>query len=281
MTHPSETIRKRYSCRSYDPKPVEMPVLQRLMEAVSTPQVGPFGNRPRFHLMSMDNLSREDWKDLGTYGVIKNARLFLAGAISPAPMALEDYGFCKEKLILKATELGLNTCWLGGTFAKSAFERAACLNPNELLPTVAAVGYAAKQKSLTDRLMRGIAGSTSRLPWGKLFFSGNPQTSLSPEEAGPFQEALENVRRAPSASNRQPWRIVYQKDSKTFLFYLSRTAGYRYLCSVSLQDIDMGIAMSHFDLTMSALNLPGRWRINAAAPPIRSWEYIAEWQPEF
>jgi len=278
MPHISDAIQRRYSCRSFAYTSVEESTLQTFREAVQTPRKGPFGNTPRFVLISMETFPGEEWKKLGTYGVIKNANLFLAGMIIPAPGATQDYGYCKEELILKATELGLNTCWLGGTFAISAFGRAAGMHRNELLPTIAAIGYAAQKRSLTERLMRGIAGSDHRLPWKELFFSGNARTPLSPEEAGSYREALENVRLAPSASNKQPWRIIYNKEQKAFLFYLSRAAGYRYLRNVSLQEIDMGIAMCHFELTARGSNLSGQWRIDESAPQMKSWEYTASWQ---
>ena len=277
MAHISETIQRRFSCRSFADTPVEAPILQTFRETVHAPQRGPFGNAPRFVLLSMENLSAEEWKRLGTYGVIKNARLFLAGMISPAPMANQDYGYCKEKLILKATELGLGSCWLGGTFAISAFGQAAGMKRNELLPTVAPIGYAAQHKSFRERLMRGLAGSDRRLPWEDIFFS-DTRKSLTPEEAGPYLKALENVRLAPSASNKQPWRVVFDRGKKLFLFYMARAAGYRYLRNVSLQEIDMGIAMCHFELTIREAGLTGSWRIDDSAPPVKSWEYSASWQ---
>ncbi len=278
MTPISEIIRKRRSCRSYSETPVEEHVLQRLKHLVNAPHIGPFGNTPRFALISMAALPREEWKKLGTYGVIKNARLFLAGMISPAPMATCDYGYCKEKLILTATELGLCTCWLGGTFAISAFGRAAGMRRNELLPTISPIGYAADHKSLTERVMRRFAGSDHRLPWAELFFDRNTDTPLLSEKAGAYGEALENVRLAPSASNKQPWRIVHDESLKSFSFYLSRTVGYRKMRDVSLQDIDMGIAMCHFELTAREMGLTGNWRQNESAPEIKRWEYIASWQ---
>lgn len=278
MTPISEIIRKRYSCRSYSVNPVEESVLQKFRKQVNESHSGPFGNAPRFALISMTTLPREEWKKLGTYGVIKNARLYLAGMISPAPMATCDYGYCMEKLILKATELGLNTCWLGGTFAISAFRNAAGMRRNELLPTISPIGYAAEHKSLTERFMRRFAGSDHRLPWKGIFFYGDTETPLSSEKAGEYGEALENVRLAPSASNKQPWRIVYDDRQKTFSFYLSRAIGYGKLRDVSLQEIDMGIAMCHFELTVRELGLTGKWRQNESAPEIKPWEYITSWQ---
>ena len=122
-------------------------VLRQFSEAVCAPHRGPFGHTPRFVLISMASLPREEWRKLGTYGVIKNARLFLAGMLKPAPMAAEDYGYCMEKLILKATELGLGTCWLGGTFSIGAFGLAAGLQDQETLPCISPIGYAAERRT--------------------------------------------------------------------------------------------------------------------------------------
>jgi nitroreductase len=280
MTPVSDIIRRRFSCRSYENKPLDDDLLRTFRQAVEAPEPGLFGNTPRFVLLEMNELPREAWKKLGTYGVIKNARLYLAGMIRPAPMATCDYGYCKEKLILEATRLGLNTCWLGGTFAISAFGRAAGMRRDELLPTVSPVGYAAGRPRLAERILRGFAGSDHRLPWPELFFRGNASTPLAPEEAGPYAEALENVRLAPSASNKQPWQIIYDPNQKNFLFYLSRAIGYKHLRDVSLQEIDMGIALCHFDLTVQALGIAGSWHQDDAAPKIKSWEYTATWQAE-
>jgi len=88
MTPVSDIIQKRYSCRSYADKPIPSSVLRQFSDAVNAPRQGPFGHTPRFVMISMASLSREDWKKLGTYGVIKNARLFLAGILQPTlPMA--------------------------------------------------------------------------------------------------------------------------------------------------------------------------------------------------
>jgi hypothetical protein len=278
MTSISEIIQKRYSCRSYANAEIDGQKLQEFTESVHAHHCGPFGNVPRFVLISMESLPRGEWKKLGTYGVIKNARLFLAGMVSPAPMATCDYGYCKEKLILKAAELGLGTCWLGGTFAISAFGRAAGMRRNELLPTISPVGLPARHKSLTERVMRSFAGSDSRLDWAELFFDQDPAKPLTPEMAGLYREALENVRLAPSASNKQPWRVVRNEGQNAYLFYLSRAFGYKHLRDVSLQEIDMGIAFCHFELTVRESGMNGCWRQNDDAPKMKPWEYVATWQ---
>ena len=276
----TEIIKKRMSCRTYSEKPVEDKVLQEFSVSVNAVHTGPFDNQPKFKLIMLTSLTPPEWKKLGTYGVIKNAQIFLVGSIRNGHLALEDYGYCKEKLILQATKLGLGTCWLGGTFQLSRFAQAIGLQEGELLPTVSPVGYPARQKSITEKIMRWGAGSDNRKPWSDIFFAGNFSQPLTPSQAGKYTEALENLRLAPSASNKQPWRILRDSVQNNFHFYLSRAFGYNSLWHVSLQNIDLGIAMCHFALTVQEAGLKGRWQIDTAAPAYKSLDYIVTWQDE-
>ncbi len=274
----SEVIKKRISCRSYSDRLLEDKVLHELSLQISAAHTGPFGNQSTFKLIHTDNLTPREWKTLGTYSVIKNARYFLVGTTRKSPLAMEDYGYCKETLILKATALGLGTCWLGGTFKASGFAQAVNLQEDQMLPTVSPIGYPAEERSFTEKIMRRIAGSDNRKPWPDIFFANDIAMSLTQEQAGKYCEALENLRLAPSASNKQPWRILLNTDKNTFHFYLSRTFGYNLLRGVSLQDIDMGIAMSHFEITAREQGLAGIWQVDPNAPRETSLDYIVSWQ---
>ena len=52
------------------------------------------------------------------------------------------------------------------------------------------------------------------------------------------------VRWAPSAVNRQPWRVVM--DGEKAHFYEKRSKGYVDASGWDLQKVDVGIAMCHF-----------------------------------
>ena len=56
------------------------------------------------------------------------------------------------------------------------------------------------------------------------------------------------VRLGPSASNKQPWRIV--KIDSFYHFYEYKEPGYSNMFSYDIQKIDMGIAAAHFHLAM-------------------------------
>ena len=52
------------------------------------------------------------------------------------------------------------------------------------------------------------------------------------------------VRRAPSAVNKQPWRVVV--DGKQAHFYEKKSKGYVDASGWDLQKVDLGIALYHF-----------------------------------
>jgi hypothetical protein len=276
----TEIIKKRFSCRTYSERSIEDKVLQEFLTIVNDIHKGPFGNQPNFRLIHLTSFTIQEAKKLGTYGVIKNARLFVVGTIKNGHLAMEDYGYCKEEIILKATALGLGTCWLGGTFQSSNFAQAVDLQKDELLPTITPIGYPAGEKSFTEKIMRRVAGSDNRKPWSDIFFAEDFSTLLTQKQAGIYSRALENVRLAPSASNKQPWRILYDAQQNIFHFFIARSFSYKLIGTVSLQDIDLGIAMSHFALTLQELGIKGKWRVDSTAPKEKSLDYIVSWQGE-
>ena len=86
------------------------------------------------------------------------------------------------------------------------------------------------------------------------------------------------VRIGPSASNKQPWRIVV--DGERLHLYLARTPRYRRLVpSTDLQMIDMGIAMQHLEISARELGLAGSWEFvkEPAVDVATDAEYIVTW----
>jgi nitroreductase len=279
----AEIIRKRFSCRSYAPEPIEPQQRDRLQDFLSTSIAGPLGARMRFELAAA---TEQDWtalKRLGTYGFIRGASGYIIGAVGQADKNMEDYGYVLEQAVLMATDMGLGTCWLGGTFSKSGFARKISLRGDELIPAVSAVGHIANKRRWLDSFIRGRAGSDNRLPQTEMFFDGTFLAPLSSDAAGAYATALEMVRLAPSASNKQPWRIV--KDGRKWHFFVQRTKGYgnrnaALFRLADLQRVDVGIAMCHFDLTAQEMGLTGRWVVSEPSieKPDQSTEYVVTWE---
>lgn len=278
-----EIIRQRYSCRTYQPIPIEENTRALLIEGTHSANIGPLGSRCRFDLFAASDDDPQALRSLGTYGFIKGATGYIVGAVKNVPHNLEDFGYLLELIVLSATDLGLGTCWLGGTFTKSSFAKKISAEPDELVPGVIAVGYIASKPRRIETFLKRGKNIDRRLPWEELFFDADFDKPLSLESAGDFYLPLKMVRLAPSASNRQPWRVV--KRDESWDFYLRRTPGYREspivrLTTVAdLQRIDMGIAMSHFELSARELGLRGGWRVShpKLGLPDEHTEYTVSW----
>jgi len=273
-----DTIKKRVSCRTYQRGPIKENDQQKLRNFLLTNVRGPFGNRVRFELIDLAAKERDEIKTLGTYGFIKGASMFIVGAVAKGRRAMEDYGYCMEKIILMASHLGLGTCWLGGTFNRSASASKINKREDEVVPAITPVGYPRDRKSMMDSAVRFFAKSNTRKAWEELFFLGDTKSFLARSMAGAYELPLECVRMGPSASNRQPWRVVKEIDKDVFHFYISRTPGYaERFPDVSLQDVDMGIAMCHFEVALQEMNLKGSWQDVQSPPPQKGLEYVVSW----
>jgi nitroreductase len=271
-----ETINRRTSCRTYSDRPIEPEKAEALKTFLKENTASPFGCEVRFELLNFETPGMSETRTPGTYGVIKGAGHFIAGAVHQRWKSMEDFGYGMEKNILKATSLGLGTCWLGGTFNRSGFAEIMNLSGKELLPAVSPIGYPGGSRSLIDHFFRFCAGSGRRLAWRDLFFDGDFKHPLSKESAGLYETPLACVRVGPSASNLQPWRIL--KNNDRFHFYLRRTPRYKATFGpIKLQNIDMGIALCHFALSSEALGLNGRWQIYDPRIEAGDMEYIASW----
>ncbi|MFZ6026716.1 MAG: nitroreductase family protein [Chloroflexota bacterium] len=278
----AQTISRRYSCRRYEERPIEAATRRQLQRALDELHTGPLGTKTRFVLVAAGEADRQSLRGLGTYGFIRGATGFIVGAVNEAEKALEDFGYQMEKAILAATDLGLGTCWLGGSFTQSSFAKKIGMRTGEFVPAVTATGYAAPAQTGREATFRRRLQADCRYPWEQLFFDGSPGRSMTPEAAGAYAQALEMLRIGPSASNKQPWRIL--RAGNAWHFYLQRTPGYGkgtllfgILHLADLQRVDIGIAMSHFELTAQALGLSGRWEVGdpGLAPAL---EYIVTWR---
>ena len=178
---------------------------------------------------------------------------FVGGKIENLPYANAAFGYSFEALVLYSASLSVGTVWLGGTMNRSAFEQAMELDEDEMMPCASPVGYPAKKMTIRESVMRKTIKADERLLFEELFFDGSFDTPLTKEKAGKWIEALEMVRLAPSAVNKQPWRVVVTDNAVHF--YLKRSKGFARTEKLDMQMIDMGIALCHFDLTAKEKNL--------------------------
>jgi nitroreductase len=268
-----ELIKMRKSCRTYDGRSIENITLQKLINYVA--KINEEAKiRARFTIVNNNDINSKSINKLGTYGFISGARSFIVGILDKEEKDALEFGYLFEKIILFATDLGLQTCWLGGTFNKSHFKQNTNLLEDEFIPIVSPVGFKKEKPRFIESAMRTVVGADKRKPWNELFFEGNSTVPLSEDNAGSYAVPLEMVRLGPSASNKQPWRII--KDKNAFHLFLCRTNGYG-VTFYDLQKNDIGIVKCHFELSANELGLKGKWQEMKNISTVSGWEYISTW----
>jgi nitroreductase len=269
-----EAVKKRYSVRNYAPQAIEADK-NREIELFVDSLDNPFGKEVTFHYL--DNRGLADQQKLGTYGVIKGAKRYIGTSIKVEPMALEALGYELETAMLYLAHLGLGTCWLGGTFNRKGFAKAMDIGEDALFPAVTPYGYAAPKMHMTETLMRKMIRADQRKPWEQLFFSEDFRTPLTKEAAGDLAFPLDMLRLGPSASNKQPWRVLLKGN--TCHFYEYKEPGYSDAFPYDIQRIDMGIAAAHFDHSAKEKGIRGHF--DTAAEPALTlpdhMEYAYSW----
>ncbi len=259
----TEIITVRNSVRTYKDEELPEEIINKLNDFMKNIE-NPFNKKIRFKLINIKNI---DNIKLGTYGVIKGAKSFLAVTCEKDEFNLEALGYGFELLVLYATSLGLGTCWLGGTFNKGNFAKAMGLKDNEILPIVSPVGYKSDNKSIMESFFKFASKSHSRKAFEEIFFEKDFKTSLTKDSVGLYYMPLEMVRIAPSAVNKQPWLIV--EDGKNWNFYNASPKD-------EIHRIDLGIALCHFHLAAIEMGLQGEFK-KMSLPNNKEFEYVISW----
>ena len=231
-----ELIRARRSVRNFDGRELTQEDRDKLI-ACADNLTTPYGQWVTFFILSA--------KEHGLQSpVISGTDTYIAGKMPRAPHAEEAFGFAFEKLVLFAQSLGIGTTWIAGTMNRPAFEKAIELKDGEVMPCVSPLGYPAARMSIKEIVMRKGIRADARLPFGELFFEESFENPLTEQKAGKAARALEMVRWAPSAVNKQPWRVVLCGNAAHF--YEKKSKGYTDATGWDLQKIDLGIALCHF-----------------------------------
>ena len=276
------TIHDRKSIRSYNPDPLPVELTKKLTKIIKTNFDSPFQGESRFVLVKIGEMEKRDRKKFGTYGFIHGANSFLIGIIKKgSAYDLEHLGYIFEKIILHAAQLGLGTCWLGGTFKRSKLMLYLDLKENEYIPAITPVGFPSLKKTKRSQIIRKIAKSEKRKRWQQIFSDGKGSTPLLLNKEYKYYTPLEMVRLSPSASNFQPWRVVKSESKNIFNFFIYREKPFfhKRFGFPDFQRIDLGIACSHFNLACQELELPGQWVFKDPKLTVPlNYEYLISWR---
>ncbi|MBQ2583241.1 MAG: hypothetical protein II577_05000 [Erysipelotrichaceae bacterium] len=231
-----ELVRGRRSVRTFDGNPISEEKCAKILDFAGKTE-NPYGIGIEWFLLSVK-------RDGLSVPVITGADTYIAGKMKKVPHAEEAFGYAFEQIVLYCQSLGIGTTIIAGTMDRKRFEEKISLQEDEVMPCVSPLGYPAEKMSFRETMMRKGIKADTRLPGERLFFAETFDRPLVLKEEDPLYELLETVRLAPSAVNRQPWRLI-RKDGYIH-FYEKK--GLNQGDDWDVQKIDIGIAMTHFAL---------------------------------
>lgn len=164
---------------------------------------------------------------------------------------IENSGYMGERLMLKAKDLGIDSCWI--TFKDSnAIKEKLDISSDKEVTAIIAIGYEdnknTKNKSVSDRL--GVEEIVYMGEWG------NNANVVDLDERG-LLDAFSYARMAPSSLNRQPWRFII--DGGNIVLAVKKddfTSDYE-------GSIDTGIAMLYFGLIVDTTMFDLQWNVGS------------------
>lgn len=187
-----EAIKERHSVRQFKDLPVKSEDKEKLAALIKECNAESGLN---IQLVTDDPECFDTF--LAHYGKFKNAKNYIAMIGSKSIDKLDEKcGYYGQKLVLVAQTLGLNTCWVAGTYGKGKCK--ADKNAGEKIVCVIALGYGESQ---------GVAHKSK--PLSKL--CKVPEADL-PATPTWFQEGLEAAILAPTALNQQKFQVSLDGD---------------------------------------------------------------------
>lgn len=204
-----ELMRKRHSVRQYTDRPVE-----REKREVLNALAACCNEEGELNIQICYDEPEAFDSFLAHYGKFRGVKNYIA--LVGKKGSDEELGYYGEKLLLKAEELGLNTCWVALTYKKG--KAAVSVEKGQKLVCVIAFGYGRQS---------GAAHKTR---------SEEEVLELTGERPAWLSDGVEAALLAPTAMNQQKFTIIC-RDGKVKIV---KGKGF-------YTDVDLGIVRYHFE----------------------------------
>jgi len=269
----TEIIKNRYSCRTFIQTSLKPADKENLERFIIENCKGLEDETITFKIIEKNDSEKQLQLN---YGMIQGHNTYVLGTSKSTIDSRVNYGYLLEKVVLKATDMGIATCWIG--YFDNSFFNEISVEEGFEIPAIIIAGYSEHKQPYLDKFVRFAINASKRTSWDKLFFDYKLKTPLNPEQVNKYSDSLEMVRLAPSSGNTQPWRLFFDEKENEFHFF-KKSISKRYE-SRGLHDIDMGIALSHFELMSLQSQLSGSWlkHANGIVNSINDLQYIRTWK---
>ena len=129
-----EAMKARHSVRQYMDKPLEKKAVEELQAEIDA-----CNQESGLHIQLVRNEPKAFDGFMAHYGKFSGVTNYIAMIGKKGPDLEEKCGYYGERLVLKAQQMGLNTCWVAMTYSK--IKTAFRIDDGEKLCIVISIGY--------------------------------------------------------------------------------------------------------------------------------------------
>lgn len=207
-----EAMKQRHSVRQYTDKKIDADILAELQAEIDA-----CNKKGGLHIQLITNEPQAFDSFMAHYGKFSGVTNYIALVGKKSDKLDELCGYYGERLVLKAQQLGLNSCWVAMTYKKipNAFK----IDNGEKLTVVISLGYG-KTQGVNHKIK-----------------SAEQVSNISAETPEWFKAGVEAALLAPTAMNQQKFKLTYA-DGK-----VTAKAGVGFYTK-----IDLGIVKYHFEV---------------------------------
>lgn len=202
----------------------------------------------------------------GYQGVMIEAPNYLVLLSEDKPQHLENAGYVGERAILKARDLGLDSCWISYS-DRDMVKTVLNLDTDMEVVALIALGYASSTKkvegiaktgdnySQAEMSVKKMGSNSERISLEEMVYIDKWENSATSEilEERALLDAFSYARMAPSALNKQPWRFIVD-GGRVILAIDNENYSGSYL-----NKIDAGIIMLYFGVILDITMFDSKW----------------------
>lgn len=207
-----EAMTERHSVRSYKNIPLNAEAISAMRK-----EIAECNKESGLHIQLVTDEPKAFDSFMAHYGKFSGVTNYIALIGKKNSLFDEQCGYYGERLVLKAQQLGLNSCWVAMTYKK--IKTAFSIHKGEKLCAVIAIGY----------------GSTAGVPHRSKAIS--EVSSVNGEMPDWFRNGIECALLAPTAMNQQKFMLSLNGNK------VSAEAGKGFYTK-----LDLGIVKYHFEV---------------------------------
>lgn len=205
-----ELMEQRHSVRQYEDRALEEEKRVVLNEMIET-----INRKEGLHIQIFYDEPKCFDSFMAHYGKFSGVKNYIALVGKKSERLEEKLGYYGEKLVLKAQQLGLNTCWVAMTHGKSS----ASILKGEKMVCLISLGYGVTQGvSHSSKSLEAVCNYRSEMP-------------------GWFLDGMNAALLAPTAMNQQKFYFTLQADGS-----VTASCGFGFYTK-----LDLGIVKYHFE----------------------------------